>query len=133
MRSANSYRSVGIETSVSTASSHELVNLLFDALLQSLSHAKGAIKTGDFPAKGRAIGRAVRILEEGLKAGLDDAKGGALAVNLRDLYDFCILRVTQANLKNSAPMIDEVIQVIEPVASGWKQIGGRGPAYLKSV
>lgn len=71
MRSANSYRNVGLETSVSMADPHQLVSMLFDALLQSLAAAKGSILSGDIPAKGRAISRAVRILEEGLKAGLD--------------------------------------------------------------
>ena len=71
MRSANAYRTVGLETSVAGASPHQLVGLLFDALQQSLATAKGAIQSGEIPTKGRAISRAVRILEEGLKAGLD--------------------------------------------------------------
>ena len=122
MRSANSYRNVGLETSVSGATPHQLVSLLFDALQQSLVSAKGSIMSGDIPAKGRSISRAVRILEEGLKAGLDAERGGELAVNLRSLYDFCIFRITEANLRNDAAIIDEVIRVIHPVADGWNQI-----------
>ena len=76
MRSANSYRSVAIETSVSAADPHELVSLLFEALLQSLVAAKAAVQSGDVQSKGRAIGKSVRIIEEGLKAGLDDERGG---------------------------------------------------------
>lgn len=122
MRSVNSYRAVAVETSVSTANPHELVSLLFEGLLQSLALAKGSIQTADMPVKGRAIGRAVRILEEGLKAGLDEARGGPLAVNLRSLYDFCIVRLTESNLHNDAGMVEEVIQLIRPVADGWSQI-----------
>lgn len=124
MRSANSYRTVGLETSVAGASPHQLVSLLFDALQQSLAAAKGAILNGDTPAKGRAISRAVRILEEGLKAGLDADRGGDLASNLRSLYDFCIFRVTEANFRNDAAMVDEVIRLIQPVSDGWNQISG---------
>ena len=124
MRSANSYRTVGLETSVAGASPHQLVSLLFDALQQSLAAAKGAILNGDIPAKARAISRAVRILEEGLKAGLDADRGGDLAANLRSLYDFCIFRVTEANLRNDAAMVDEVIRLIHPVSDGWNQIRG---------
>ena len=122
MRSENSYRSVAIETSVSTADPHELVSLLFEALLQSLVAAKGAMQSGDIQSKGRSIGKSVRIIEEGLKAGLDDARGGELAANLRALYDFSILRITEANLHNDASAIDEVIKTIQPVAEGWRQI-----------
>lgn len=122
MRSANSYKTVGLETSVMGSNPHQLVGLLFDALQQSLAAAKSSILSGDISTKGRSISRAVRILEEGLKAGLDIERGGDLAANLRSLYDFCIFRITEANLRNDAAMIDEVIRLIHPVADGWNQI-----------
>ena len=122
MRSANSYRTVGLETSVTGANPHQLVSLLFDALQQALSAAKGAILSGDIAAKGRSVSRAVRILEEGLKAGLDAERGGDLAANLRSVYDYCIIKTTEANLRNDATMIDEVIRLIHPVSDGWNQI-----------
>ena len=122
MRSVNTYKTVGLETSVTGANPHQLVSLLFDALQQSLASAKAAILSGDIATKGRSISRAVRILEEGLKAGLDADRGGDLAANLRTLYDYCILRTTEANLRNDATMIEEVIQLIHPVSDGWSQI-----------
>ena len=125
MRSVNTYKTVGLETSVTGANPHQLVSLLFDALQQSLASAKAAILSGDIATKGRSISRAVRILEEGLKASLDTDRGGDLAVNLRTLYDYCILRTTEANLRNDATMIDEVIRLIHPVSDGWNQIRGQ--------
>lgn len=125
MRSANTYRNLAAETSVSQANPHQLVSLLFEALLQSLAAAKGAILNADMPAKGRAINRSVRILEEGLKAGLDIERGAELALNLSSLYDFCIFRVTDANLHNDPAMIDQVLNLIRPVADGWMQIGAQ--------
>ena len=125
MRSVNTYKTVGLETSVTGANPHQLVSLLFDALQQSLASAKAAILNGDIATKGRSISRAVRILEEGLKASLDTDRGGDLAVNLRTLYDYCILRTTEANLRNEATLIDEVIRLIHPVSDGWNQIRGQ--------
>lgn len=133
MRSANTYRNLAAETSVSQANPHQLVGLLFEALLQSLATAKGSILNKDIPAKGRAISRAVRLLEEGLKAGLDMERGGELALNLSSLYDFCIFRVTDANLRNDALMIEEVINLIRPVADGWSQIAGEVAAKTHAV
>ena len=130
MRSANTYKTVGLETSVAGASPHQLVGLLFDALQQSLMAAKGAIQNGQIPAKGRAISRAVRILEEGLKAGLDVKRGGELAANLSNLYDYCIFKTTDANLRNDVTLLDEVIGLIQPVADGWSQI--KGEAVVQS-
>ena len=123
-RSANAYKSVGVETSVLGADSHQLVKLLYDALLQSLGAAKLSIQASDIPAKGRAIGKAVRLIEEGLKAGLNDAQGGDLAANLRRLYDYCILVLTEANLHSDEGKIDEVTRLIKPVAQAWNAIQG---------
>jgi flagellar protein FliS len=50
--------------------------------------------------KGRAIGRAVRIVDEGLRAGLNLEAGGRLASDLHELYGYLNLRLTQANLRN---------------------------------
>ena len=122
MRSASSYKTVGLETSVMGANPHQLVGLLFDGLQQSLASAKAAMLSGDIATKGRSISRVVRILEEGLKAGLDAERGGNLATNLRSLYDYCIVRITEANLRNDATMVDEVIRLIHPVSDGWNQI-----------
>jgi flagellar protein FliS len=122
MRSVNTYKNVAVETAVTTADPHQLVSLLFDALIQSLGVAKVAIKNGNVPAKGASITKAVRILEEGLKAGLDMQKGGEIALTLRSLYDYCIYRVTDANLHNDVEILDEVIAALAPVSDGWKQI-----------
>ncbi len=88
---------------------------------------------GDIPVKGRQIGIAVRILEEGLIAPLNLEEGGELAANLQELYRYCVIRVTLANVRNEVAALDEVSRLIELVASGWKQIDGQGPAYLKPV
>jgi flagellar protein FliS len=122
MRSANAYKTVGVETAVAGADAHHLVGLLYQALMQSLGGAKLALQAGDIPGKGKAILRAVRLIEEGLKAGLNDAKGGELAVNLRALYDYCIVVLSEANLKNDGNKIDEVIRLMQPVAQAWTDI-----------
>ena len=122
MRSANAYRNVGVETSVAGADPHQLVGLLYQALMQALGTAKLSLLAGDIPGKGKAIGRSVRLIEEGLKAGLNDAKGGELAVNLRSLYDYCILILTEANLNNEVQKIEEVIRLLHPVAQAWGDI-----------
>lgn len=132
-RSAKAYSVVGVETSVSGASPHQLIGLLFGALQQHLQSAKAAILAGDIAAKGHAIGRAVRILEEGLKGGLDLQRGGEVAANLNDLYNYCIYKTSEANLRNDVAMIEEVIKLIQPVADGWKQMGEQLDANAKSV
>ena len=119
---AAAYRTASVDTRVLSASPHQLVALLFDGLLQSVHAARGALQRADVPAKGQQIGRAVRILEEGLKAGLDLQQGGQVAATLQTLYSYCIQRLTDANLHGDAAALDEVARLIGTVAEGWQQI-----------
>lgn len=123
-RAASAYKSVAVETGVQGADPHQLVGMLFDALLQSMNLARGAMQRGDVQTKGKALGKAVRILEEGLKAGLNPRDGGELAHNLRAVYDFGIQRLTQANMHNDDKLVVEVAALIEPIAQSWKDIRG---------
>ncbi|MGE5864151.1 MAG: flagellar export chaperone FliS [Rhizobacter sp.] len=120
---ANAYRTVGVETGVVTGSPHQLVSMLFDGFMDAIAQARGALKQGNVEVKGKAIGRAVRIIEEGLKAGLDVKAGGQLAADMRDLYDYVTLRLTQANLRNDEKLLEECQALIEPLRSAWASIG----------
>ncbi|MEO8187545.1 MAG: flagellar export chaperone FliS [Burkholderiaceae bacterium] len=123
LRFANAYRTVAAASSVDGASAHRLIELLFDGLLQSLAATRGAMERNEVATKGLQIQRSIRFLEEGLKAGLDDARGGELAAKLRSLYDYCVERLTVANLTNDATAVAEVASLISPVAEGWKEMG----------
>jgi len=120
---ANLYARVGVETGVSGASPHRLVAMLFDGFAESIATAKGAMANGQIEAKGRAIARAFRIVDEGLKASLDMAAGGTLARDLDELYAYISLRLTQANLRNDAAALDECLAVMQPLREAWTAIG----------
>lgn len=116
------YRQMGAENAVSSASAHELIALLFEAFSDAVAQARGALITGRIEDKGRAIARAVRIVEEGLKAGLDLDRGGELAHNLRQLYGYVSLRLTEANLHNDLTALEECMRLVEPVRQAWMAI-----------
>lgn len=120
---ANAYKQVGVQSVVDGASPHTLIQLLFDALEASLNAAKGAMRRGDVGEKGRQIGKAVRILEEGLKAALNREQGGEIAQNLASLYDYSITQITLANLRNDVSLLETAQNVIAPVAQGWREMG----------
>lgn len=120
-RAASAYNRVAVSTSVQSADPHELINLLFNGLIDTLNAAKGAMERQDISAKGKAISKAVRLLDEGLKSALSP-EGGQLTVNLTNLYDYCIRRLTLANSRNDVEGIDEVRNLIEPVAESWRAI-----------
>ena len=119
------YQQVGVETRLSGASPHQLVAMLFDGYMESLAQARGAIRSGDTVAKGLAIGRAVRIVEEGLRASLDLKAGGSLARDLDDLYAYLAMRLTLANLHNDEAALDECQQLVLPLQEAWTAIAGQ--------
>jgi flagellar secretion chaperone FliS len=124
-RQIGAYQQVHVTTGVDGASPHRLVSMLFEGLLQSFAQARGAIRSGDIETKCRAINRSVRIIEEGLKAGLNLQEGGRLAANLHDLYAYITLRLTHANLHNDEQAIEECTQLIEPVSRAWVEMGAQ--------
>jgi flagellar protein FliS len=126
--SAHLYRNVGVETSVADASPHKLVALLFDGLFESIARAKAALAAGAVQQKGEEIGRAVRIVDEGLRAGLDLSAGGSLAQDLQALYGYVALRLTQANLRNDAAALDECTALMQPLREAWASIAPHAAA-----
>lgn len=113
------YKSVGIETGVSTATPHQLVGMLFDAAVESISLARTAMRSREVETKIQAISKALRIIDEGLKANLNLESGGELAANLNDLYGYITVRLTLANLRNDDDILQECLNLIEPLRQAW--------------
>lgn len=128
---SNAYRHVGIETGVESASPHRLVAMLFDGAIEAIAQARGAIRAGQIEAKGRAIGHAARIVNEGLKASLNTQSGGTLAADLDSLYAYITRRLTEANLHSDAAALDECQRLIEPLREAWAAIAPQADAAAR--
>ena len=73
--------------------------MLFDGFGDAIAQARAALQRRDIEAKCKAISRAARIVDEGLKASLDVRAGGKLGEDLLALYGYVAVRLTQANLQ----------------------------------
>jgi len=120
-RASNMYNRVGVETDVLQASPHRLVQLLLEGANDAMTQGLGAIRAGNVEAKGRALSKAVRILDEGLKAALDPAAGN-LALDLRDLYAYMSMRLTYANLHSDVSAVEECQRLMQPIREAWASI-----------
>jgi flagellar secretion chaperone FliS len=119
---AGTYRQIGVQTGVGGASPHQLVLMLYDGYNDSVNDARAAMRAGQMEAKGKAIGRALRIVDEGLKASLDVRVGGELARNMMAVYAYVLRRLSEANISNNADLLDECLRVMEPLRSAWVAI-----------
>ena len=119
---ANAYRQIGTETGISGATPHKLITMLFDGFMETLAQAKGAMRTGRIEAKCQAISKAVRIVDEGLRGGLDLKGGGKLAQDLYDLYGYLVMRLTLCNVRNDEAGLDECQRLMQPLREAWMSI-----------
>ena len=122
------YHQVGIDSAVPGATPHQLIAMLFDGLLESIAQARGALQQQQVQAKTRALTRAVRIVDEGLRAGLDLKGGGSLARDLHELYGYLTMRLTLANLRNDDEALKECARLVQPLRDAWMAIGSQADA-----
>ena len=121
-KGVNAYASVGLETGVAAASPHKLIVMLFDGALTALTIALTEMHAKNIAAKGRAISKAIRIIEEGLRASLDKSQGGEIAGSLDALYEFIAKRLVQANLENKPEYIEEAHRLLGELRGAWLAI-----------
>ena len=122
------YAQVGVESAVMSASPHQLIEMLFDGANSALVRARLFMQQGDTVAKGEAISKAINIIDNGLKAGLDLEQGEEIATNLTSLYEYMTRRLLQANLRNDSQAIEEVEGLLSNIAEAWKQISPKAPS-----
>ncbi len=105
----------------------ELIQMLFDGLLDSLSSAKGHIERQAIEPKCQALARASRIVV-GLKSALDFSQGGDLARNLNELYDYVLRRIMHANMHNDVAAVSEAHALMSEIRDAWRQVPALVPA-----
>lgn len=132
-RAVSAYKRIHVETRMSATDQHQIVSLLYDGVLQALAGARGAIQRGDVAEKCNAIAKAVRIIEEGLKTGLDLEQGGELAQNLEGLYGYCVVRLALANARNDEAVLQEVASLITEIAQAWNAMRNSGETPTPSA
>ena len=116
-----SYGEVEVEAGTAYADSVQLIQMLFDGLIDSLAAAEGQIERNEIQAKGESLSRATRIVL-GLQGSLDMEKGGEIAINLSDLYRYCTNRLLEANLKSDIEAVREVKNLMSEIRDAWSQI-----------
>ena len=129
---AQAYARIGLETGVAAASPQRLIVMLYDGALAALADARGHMLEGRTAQKGRAIGKAISIVEEGLKAALDTSQGGTIARQLMELYDYIGHRLLAANLKDDVTLLDEASRLLADLRGAWQTLVERQPALTST-
>ncbi len=115
------YRKVGIQSSVESATPHRLIEMLMDGALEKILLARACMERKETVRKCEAIDWALNILG-GLHGSLDLERGGEVANNLANLYDYMIRRLVEANVENDPAILEEVTKLLNELRAGWVAI-----------
>jgi flagellar protein FliS len=106
-----------------------LVAMLYDKVISCLKAAIQALHGKRIEARWQYNRQAQEIINH-LYTMLDLDKGGEMASNLEALYTYMLLRLPDVDIKNDARPAEEVIELLEPLRSSWKEFA-RNRATLK--
>lgn len=120
----DAYRQTEVNVKAASASPAELVLMLMNGLLDEIDRAEGHILAKNFNKKGESIKKSMRILS-GLTVALDPEQGGALAQNLKQLYQYCGRKLTRASIRNNLDDLAEVRKILRELQEGWQGFARR--------
>jgi flagellar protein FliS len=118
-RATGSYATIGLETEVLSASPERLISLLYRGALTALAQARHHLQSGNIAERGKAISKAIDIVDSGLKAGVDTERGGEIARLLIASYEIIIRDLMQANLRSDAAKLAAAEKQLGDLAEAW--------------
>ncbi len=120
-KGTQAYAQIGVESAVMSASQQQLVTMLFDGALSALIRARLFMQDGNLEGKGLSLSKAINIIENGLKIGLEEESKDELTRNMLALYAYMVRRLLQANLRNDSGAVEEVEGLMRNIADAWKE------------
>ena len=119
--SLQAYKKVSVDSQLSAASPHKVIQMLMAGAIERLVQGKAAMEQGNIAVKCERLGKALDIVIS-LRSCLSMNDGGDVAQNLDQLYEFMISQISIANAENKPEPIDDVINIIREIKSAWDQI-----------
>jgi flagellar protein FliS len=116
------YRSVSAHGTVADADPHALVLAVMDAALARIGAARTCIERKETRRMASLLHSSVILIAE-LRGSLDLQKGGPLAQNLSDLYEYMTRRLMHANLNSDTTAVTEVLSLLGEIRGAWAAIG----------
>lgn len=109
------------QVQVKTANNEKLLLMLYKGCIKFLKLSKKSINEDDIEGANNYIIRSQDIIRE-LRDTLDMKKGGEIANNLSQLYDFMLRKLVEANINKDNEKIKIVENLMTELLDAWKQI-----------
>jgi flagellar protein FliS len=109
---SNAYTAVSLDSQIAGDTPHQLIVLLYDGAINAMRRAEIYFQSGNIARRGEMISRAINIIDNGLRAGLDHEKGGQIAAELESLYEYISRTLLEANLNKSGENLTQLISLM---------------------
>lgn len=105
-----------------TASPHKLITLLYNAAITNIQRSAKALNDNMYNDANQYNLKAQDILYE-LMSCLNEDQGGEIALNLKEIYFYCVNQLVQANIHKDNSLLSEVERNIDSLRQAWIEIG----------
>ncbi len=102
-----------------TASPEKLLIMLYNGALKFGRQGKEALEEEDIELANNRLKRVQAIINE-LIVTLDREKGGEIADNLYNLYEYMNRRLIQANIRKDPEIVEEVMVLLREIKEGFE-------------
>ena len=120
----DAYQTTERDALVQTEDPHQLVLIMFDALIKSIEVYVGNldVKTADLELRSKHFSRALTIIYS-LQSSLDFEKGGEIAENLFKLYEFARQRLMDDLKQGECEGTVQAINCLADIRDAWEEMG----------
>jgi flagellar protein FliS len=110
------------ENQITSATPEKSVLMLYDGAIGFLRSAiKEFEENNNIAEKSILVEKTVKIIDY-LQSCIDEERGGEIGKNLNMLYNYMVLELTKANLKNDIQKMGEILDLLRTIRDGWNGI-----------
>lgn len=121
------------EMEIQSASPERLVVIVFEQLVMNLERARSAMERKNIELRVTSLRRARGLVGE-LLATLDFEKGGALANQLADLYQFMLYELVDIGQRGDVATMRKLVNIATSLRDGFTAVAGNvGVVTLRSA
>ena len=110
-----------LESRILAAQPSELIEMLYQIAIQSLTKAMGHLKSGDAMARSREVTRAQEAVNE-LMAALDHSVGASFTQTLASLYVYIQQQILKGHAGPSEDALRRAIGLLTTLQEGWNGV-----------
>lgn len=120
-------------TSIQTSDRTQVIVLLYEGAQKNLNLAIAQLESGTRETEwSNKLAKTLEIINF-LSNALDFERGGEIAQNLANLYDYMRDIITQANIKREVAPLREAHDLLGTLLEGWRGIVGANPEAAAPV